>query len=148
MKKDILDVKKNIRYDFDKPKPLYEICLYRSDKNPTIELINCYGVYKRHKDILICRNEKIHFIGKKTITKKTWHRYLHNRICSDLNFAKQLAVIEFKKVQIEQTKKRIAQATKRIQEYEDKLIILKNINYPIDRVQYSESNKDVEGMSL
>jgi hypothetical protein len=147
MKKDILDVKKYIRYDFDKPKSLYKIYFY-NDKTPTIELINCYGVYKRTKDILIRRKELIHSIGKKSVTKKTWQICFPNRISSDLDFAKKLAVIEFKKYQLEQTKKRIESSKKRIQDLEDKLIVIENINYPIDQVQYSDSNKDIEGMSL
>ncbi len=143
-----LDVKKNIRHDFNSPKKLYHI-EFHNDKYPTIELVNCYGVYKRQKDLLIKRKREVGSVGSKKVKRlKTWEKYKPNLIFDDLNFAKKMALIEFKKWRLEKLNKRIETSKKNIENTEREIEIVENYPLHVYDVKYSEANKDIFSIAL
>jgi|TARA_R100001460_G_scaffold58535_1_gene98365 DNA repair ATPase RecN len=143
-----LDVKKNIRHEFNSPKKLYSIEFY-NDRYPTIQQINCYGVYKRQKDILIRRKRELRSVGSKKVKyQKIWERFKPQLISDDLSFAKKMAVIEFKKFRLEKINKRINTSKENIEKYEKELESLETNPVHINDVKFNDSNRDITSISL
>jgi len=143
-----LDVKKNVRHDFNSPKKLYHIEFY-NDKYPIVELVNCYGVYKRQKDLLIKRKRELGTVGgKKVKTQKIWQKYKPNLIFDDLNFAKKMAIIEFKKWRLEKLNRQIEKSKNNIENTKREIENVENSSLNIVDVKYNDSNKDIFSISL
>jgi hypothetical protein len=143
-----LDVKKNVRHDFNSPKKLYHIEFY-NDKYPIVELVNCYGVYKRQKDLLIKRKRELGTVGgKKVKTQKIWQKYKPNLIFDDLNFAKKMAIIEFKKWRLEKLNRQIEKSKNNIENTKREIENVENSSLHIVDVKYNDSNKDIFSISL
>ena len=143
-----LDVKKNVRLDFNSPKKLYHIEFY-NDKYPIVELVNCYGVYKRQKDLLIKRKRELGTVGgKKVKTQKIWQKYKPNLIFDDLNFAKKMSIIEFKKLRLEKLNRKIEKSKNNIENTKREIENVKNSSLHIVDVKYNDSNRDIFSISL
>ena len=89
MKKDYLDLSSYETKEFNKPKTIYHI------EVNTVYLLNCYGVHKRKKDILIKQKGTDIMKGRKA--KLMWRRFDNHLITSDLEHAKKVAVLEAQK---------------------------------------------------
>ena len=136
MVKDILDVSAYDTKEFNRPKTIYHI------EGNTVYLLNCYGVHKRKKDILIRQKGTDIMKGRKA--KLMWRRFDNHLITSDLEHAKKVAVLEAQK----RNDLRIQKKIEYIQKENVRLEEMKKKKFTADEIVVNDYNKDYTYGSL
>ena len=136
MVKDILDVSAYDTKEFNRPKTIYHI------EGNTVYLLNCYGVHKRKKDILI--RQKGTDIMKSRKAKLMWRRFDNHLITSDLEHAKKVAVLEAQKRNDLKIQKKIEY----IQKENIRLEEMKKKKFTADEIVVNDYNTDYTYGSL
>jgi len=136
MVKDILDVSAYGTKEFNRPKTIYHI------EGNTVYLLNCYGVHKRKKDILIKQKGTDIMRGRKA--KLMWRRFDNHLITSDLEHAKKVAVLEAQKRNDLKIQKKIEY----IQKENIRLEEMKKKKFTADEIVVNDYNKDYTYGSL
>ena len=130
MVKDILDVSAYDTKEFNRPKTIYHI------EGNTVYLLNCYGVHKRKKDILIKQKGTDIMKGRKA--KLMWRRFDNHLITSDLEHAKKVAVLEAQKRNDLKIQKKIEY----IQKENIRLEEMKKKKFTTDEIVVNDYNRD------
>ena len=130
MKKDYLDLSSYETKEFNKPKTIYHI------EGNTVYLLNCYGVHKRKKDILIKQKGTDIMKGRKA--KLMWRRFDNHLITSDLEHAKKVAVLEAQKRNDLKIQKKIEY----IQKENIRLEEMKKKKFTTDEIVVNDYNRD------
>ena len=136
MVKDILDVSAYDTKEFNRPKTIYHI------EGNTVYLLNCYGVHKRKKDILIKQKGTDIMKGRKA--KLMWRRFDNHLITSDLEHAKKVAVLEAQKRNDLKIQKKIEY----IQKENIRLEEMKKKKFSTDEIVVNDYNRDYTYGSL
>tara|TARA_Y100001951_G_C11211213_1_gene223097 strand:- start:361 stop:798 length:438 start_codon:yes stop_codon:yes gene_type:complete len=136
MVKDILDVSAYDTKEFNRPKTIYHI------EGNTVYLLNCYGVHKRKKDILIRQKGTDVMTSRKE--KLMWRRFDNHLITSDLEHAKKVAVLEAQK----RNDLRIQKKIEYIQKENVRLEEMKKKKFTADEIVVNDYNKDYTYGSL
>ena len=136
MVKDILDVSAYDTKEFNRPKTIYHI------EGNTVYLLNCYGVHKRKKDILIRQKGTDVMTSRKE--KLMWRRFDNHLITSDLEHAKKVAVLEAQKRNDLKIQKKIEY----IQKENIRLEEMKKKKFTADEIVVNDYNKDYTYGSL
>ena len=136
MAKDYLDLSSYETKEFNKPKTIYHI------EGNTVYLLNCYGVHKRKKDILIKRKGTDIMKGHKA--KLMWRRFDNHLITSDLEHAKKVAVLEAQKRNDLKIQKKIEY----IQRENVRLEEIKKKKFSTDEIVVNDYNRDYTYGSL
>ena len=136
MKKDYLDLSSYETKEFNKPKTIYHI------EGNTVYLLNCYGVHKRKKDILIKQKGTDIMKGRKA--KLMWRRFDNHLITSDLEHAKKVAVLEAQKRNDLKIQKKIEY----IQKENIRLEEMKKKKFCTDVIVVNDYNRDYTYGSL
>ena len=136
MKKDYLDLSSYETKEFNKPKTIYHI------EGNTVYLLNCYGVHKRKKDILIKQKGTDIMKGRKA--KLMWRRFDNHLITSDLEHAKKVAVLEAQKRNDLKIQKKIEY----IQKENIRLEEMKKKKFSTDEIVVNDYNRDYTYGSL
>ena len=136
MAKDYLDLSSYETKEFNKPKTIYHI------EGNTVYLLNCYGVHKRKKDILI--KQKGTDIMKGCKAKLMWRRFDNHLITSDLEHAKKVAVLEAQKRNDLKIQKKIEY----IQKENIRLEEMKKKKFSTDEIVVNDYNRDYTYGSL
>ena len=136
MKKDYLDLSSYETKEFNKPKTIYHI------EGNTVYLLNCYGVHKRKKDILI--KQKGTDVVRERKAKLMWRRFDNHLITSDLEHAKKVAVLEAQKRNDLKIQKKIEY----IQRENVRLEEIKKKKFSTDEIVVNDYNRDYTYGSL
>ena len=136
MAKDYLDLSSYETKEFNKPKTIYHI------EGNTVYLLNCYGVHKRKKDILI--KQKGTDVVRERKAKLMWRRFDNHLITSDLEHAKKVAVLEAQK----RNDLRIQKKIEYIQRENVRLEEMKKKKFSTDEIVVNDYNRDYTYGSL
>ena len=136
MVKDILDVSAYDTKEFNRPKTIYHV------EGNTVYLLNCYGVHKRKKDILIRQKGTDVMTSRKE--KLMWRRFDNHLITSDLEHAKKVAVLEAQK----RNDLRIQKKIEYIQKQNIELREMKEKKFTADDIMVNDCNRDYTYGSL
>ena len=136
MVKDILDVSAYDTKEFNRPKTIYHV------EGNTVYLLNCYGVHKRKKDILIRQKGTDVMTSRKE--KLMWLRFDNHLITSDLEHAKKVAVLEAQK----RNDLRIQKKIEYIQKQNIQLREMKEKKFTADDIMVNDCNRDYTYGSL
>ena len=136
MAKDYLDLSSYETKGFNRPKTIYHI------EGNTVYLLNCYGVHKRKKDILIRQKGTDVMTSRKE--KLMWRRFDNHLITSDLEHAKKVAVLEAQKRNDLSIQKKIEY----IQRENVRLEEMKKKKFTADEIVVNDCNRDYTYGSL